>query len=197
MKRWNELQRAVIGLVMLVLLLFAGCAQAEPVRDDSPTATPAPTPPAPQLFLQNPEGQYQEIDSFEEFGGLLPFDLIMPTHLPYGMHLKRAGVNQPPSIITNEENRRRQTRVVMAFGNDEETAGFMLTQGIIVGSFSGEGETIRLNGVEATYYSPANVPLQAIEWEGCGIVFSMTAGKAGNLDKEDLIRIAGSTLEGC
>ncbi len=172
-------------LVLAVALALAGCTQATPTPTPTPTPTLTPTPsptatPVPQLLR----------DAAEQ----APFEIVIPSFLPHGMELTNADVIKPPAGMS-EEDERANTQVVMRFANADDSAELVLFESIAVSSMgSSRAVPIAIGGVEGMMAEDEERGFLSLAWPGEGIGYLLTAFMTGTFTKDEVIRIAESTL---
>lgn len=164
-------------------IVIAACARPGPAL--TPAAPPTPTAtPIPQVV--------------KDIADEVPFDIVLPTFLPHGIELTNATVHRPPALL-DEEGRRRNTRVELHFGKADGTTSLILTESIAVPHIGSPGaQPIAIGGVDGEILEgilEANqVRFLSLTWPGDGIGYALMAFMAGELSREEVIRIAESTL---
>jgi len=182
--------------VCLIILSLSVACLGKATGEDAATPTQS-TSSKPTLSVQPANGERVFVDNMAEIKEAVPFDIIIPENLPLDLQLSLVSVQLPPDSL-DKKAKDQNTRLLLAFGNKDETAGFQLFE-----SLSAPG--ISPSGVRSISHGDTIVDVEVNEerkyvaatWEGCSIGFLLTGGPPERLTKANLLIIVDATLQAC
>jgi hypothetical protein len=167
------------------MFLAAACSTASSSPPETGLGLQQPT-----LVIQEADGNRLQVPDFQTLQDSVPFAIVRPHDLPFGMAPNLVMVTFPPNSV-DAQVRQRHVRVLMSFVSPDRGGGFQLTESMRwAGGYANTGVDISLRG------GTGNDAIVA-EGQACEVNFSISTPTGGLLTEHHVLDIANSIVEQC